>query len=122
LNGYGSTTFLLGKTWKAEVEYWLQTPISVGYFSIKSQSNLNIGIQKTFWNNKGSLSLYVDDIFATNKEDITTNRDGVSRDIRQRHDSRSVRTSFSYRFGNAGKPAKQRNVGQQEEAERLGGN
>ncbi|MDR2802622.1 MAG: TonB-dependent receptor [Prevotellaceae bacterium] len=122
LNGYGSTTFLLGKTWKAEVEYNLQTPLSMAYFNMKSQSNLNIGVQKTFWNNKGSLSLYVNDIFATNKEDFTANRDGVFRNVRQRHDSRSVRASFSYRFGNAGKPAKQRNVGQQEEAERLGGN
>lgn len=122
VQGYGSTTFLLGKTWKAEVEYNLQTPLSMGYFNIKTQSNLNAGVQKTFWNNKGSLSFYVNDIFATNKEDITAVRDGVTRDIRQRHDSRSVRASFSYRFGNAGKPARQRNVGQQEEAERLGGN
>ncbi|MDR3350288.1 MAG: TonB-dependent receptor [Prevotellaceae bacterium] len=122
IQGYGSTAFLLGKTWKVEIEYNLQTPLSMGYFNIKTQSNLSAGVQKTFWDRKGTLSLYVTDILATNKEDITATRGGVTRDIRQRHDSRSVRASFLYRFGNAGKPAKQRNVGQQEEAERLNGN
>jgi hypothetical protein len=45
--------------------------------------------------------------------------DVINRDIHEYGSSRAVRASFSYRFGNAGKPAKQRNVGQQEEAERL---
>jgi outer membrane receptor for ferrienterochelin and colicin len=119
-NGYGSATFLLGKTWKAEATYWIQSPFSWGYFNMKTQSNLNIGIQKTFGNNKGSVSLYVDDIFAGNQENLTSGVGGVVRNVRQNGSSRSLRASFSYRFGNAGKPAKQRNVGQQEEAERLG--
>jgi hypothetical protein len=120
--GYGSTTFLLGKTWKAEIEYNLQSPISWGYFNIQTQHTASVGVQKTLWNNKGSLSLYVDDVFGTQRNDLTTHMNGIDRDIRQHNSSRAVRASFSYRFGNAGKPAKQRNVGQQEESERLGGN
>lgn len=120
--GYGSTTFQPAKTWKVEIEYNLQGPAAWGYFNTKAQHIASIGVQKTLWNNKGSVSLYVNDVFATQNNDLTIQKDGIDRDIVQRQNSRSVRASFSYRFGNAGKPAKQRNVGQQEEAERLGGN
>ena len=120
--GYGSTTFQPGKTWKVEIEYNLTGPVSWGYFNIKPRHTASIGVQKTLWNNKGSVSLYVNDVFATQTNDLTTLKDGIYRDVVQRQPSRSVRASFSYRFGNAGKPARQRNVGQQEEAERLGDN
>jgi outer membrane receptor protein involved in Fe transport len=116
---FNNNTFVLAKTWKAEAQYQMESPLAWAYFNIKLLHSLDIGIQKTLWDDKGTLSLYVDDVFATRKNALSSTVDGVTRDFKQQWQSRSVRLSFLYRFGNAGKPVRQRNVGQQEELQRL---
>ncbi len=121
-NVYGNLTFVLGKTWTAEVEGWVRTPQSWGYMKMKANGSFDIGVKKTFWDNKATLSVYLDDILGTSEwaHDMDTN--GILQSVRNTWDSRSIRASFSYRFGNMKNGAKSRkNVGQQEEAERAGG-
>jgi hypothetical protein len=117
-NMYTSNTFWMGKTWKAEVSFWGRTPMSYGYFDIKAQGSMNVGIQKSLWKSKAFLSLFVDDVFASMKNNTTSDVNGIYRVMDNAWTSRSVRMSFSYYFGNTQR-ARQRRVGQQEEASRL---
>ncbi len=119
-NPYLSTTVLLGKNWSAELEGWMSTPTIWGYYEISAQGSLNAGVKKNFWDNKASLSLYLDDIFNSQHSNVRMARNGTSSYNENSWDSRSIRVSFSWRFGNMGSPAKQRKVGQQDEANRLG--
>ena len=121
VNPYLNSTFLLSKTWSAEIEGWMQTPTIWGYYDMKAQGALSAGVKKTFCDNKGSVSLYIDDIFNTQRSDVTISRNGIISHANNRWDSRAIRVSFSWRFGNMSSPAKQRKVGQQEEADRMGG-
>ncbi len=118
---YLNSTFLLSKTWSAEIEGWVQTPATWGYYSMKTRGELSAGVKKTFCDNKGSVSLYIDDIFNTSGTNGTMSRNGTVSHTNSRWDSRAIRFSFSWRFGNTNSPAKQRKVGQQEEAKRMGG-
>ncbi len=99
----------------------MQTPTIWGYYDMKAQGALSAGVKKTFCDNKGSVSLYIDDIFNTQRSDVTISRNGIISHANNRWDSRAIRVSFSWRFGNMSSPAKQRKVGQQEEADRMGG-
>jgi hypothetical protein len=115
-----NTTLLLSKTWSAEVTGWMQTPTVWGYYDVKAQGSLDIGIKKTFYNNQGSVSLYFDDIFKTQRSYVTMSREGTVSYAESRWSSRSIRFSLSWRFGSMSNPVRQRKVGQQEEVERMG--
>jgi len=121
-NVYSNNTFILGTTWKAELEAWMQGPARWGFFEIKTRGDVNVGVRKTFLEGKGSLGLFVDDIFSTGDGNrVLSNKDGVARINENIWTSRAVRVSFSYRFGSNQQQSRQRNVGQQDEAERIGG-
>ena len=115
-----NNTFLLGKTWSAELTGWMQSPTIWGYYDIKAQGSVSAGVKKTFANNQGALSLYLDDIFKTQGTNVTMSREGTVRYAENMWSTRAIRFSFSWRFGAMSGPAKQRKVGQQEEVGRLG--
>ena len=104
-----------------EIEGRMQTPTIWGYYDMKSRGSVNMGVKKTFGKYKGALSLYLDDIFKTDRSHVTMLHDGTMRYAESLWTGRAIRFSFSWRFGNMGKPERQRRVGQQDEAERLGG-
>ena len=120
-NPYLNTTFLFSKTWSMEIEGWMQTPAIWGYYDMKAQGSISMGVKKTFCNNQGSISLYLDDIFKTQRSRVTMSRNGTVSYTENRWESRALRFSFSWRFGNVSSPAKQRKVGEQEEVERMSG-
>ncbi|MDR0296228.1 MAG: TonB-dependent receptor, partial [Prevotellaceae bacterium] len=115
-----NNTFLLGKTWSAEITGWMQSPTIWGYYDIKAQGSVSAGVKKTFADNKGALSLYLDDIFKTQSSNVTMSREGTVRYAENLWSSRAIRFSFSWRFGTMSAPAKQRKVSQQEEVQRMG--
>ncbi|MDR0418728.1 MAG: outer membrane beta-barrel family protein [Prevotellaceae bacterium] len=120
-NIWTNNTFTLSKTVKAELEFWANTPMVWGYFETKFQGSLNLGVKKSFWNNIGSLSIYFDDILGTNKFNATTRIDGIQREVENLWESCAIRFAFTYRFGQANQSAIRRNVGQQDDADRVGG-
>jgi hypothetical protein len=115
-----NNTLLFDKTWSMEIEGWMQSPTIYGYYDIKAMGSINMGVKKTFCENKGSVSLYLDDIFKTQRSHVTMSREGTVRYAESLWTSRAIRFSFSWRFGKMGTPAKQRKVGQLEEVERMG--
>ncbi|MCL2098489.1 MAG: TonB-dependent receptor [Bacteroidales bacterium] len=115
-----NTTLLLDKTWSMEISGWLQTPTIWGYYDMRAQGSVDIGVKKSFCNNQGAVSLYFDDIFKTQRTRLNMALGGMESYLEQVNSTRAIRFSFSWRFGKMSAPTKQRKVGQQEEMERMG--
>lgn len=73
-----------------------------GNFSIYESYNIDLGLQKKLFNDKGTLKIAVTDIFRTNNGGGFTKYDNVDIDVKGRYDSRQLNVSFSYRFGKDG--------------------
>lgn len=116
---YASTTFFLPRDFKLGIDGWLSTPQSAGYFTVNAIGMLNFSITKTFWDGKGTLSLYVNDILDTCDSDLSIMNGGVKTYmINQSQSNGSVTLGFNWRFGNGGQQ-KRRNVGSLDEESRL---
>lgn len=121
---YGQTqhTFTLSKTLSAEASFFYVSPqiSDEGLFKMKSMYALNIGFSRQILKKKGTVKLNVNDVFNTQRfrgEYSTANRD-VS--LGTRWDSRQIRASFTYRFGNSNvKEARNRKTGLEDELNRV---
>ncbi|MDI9869359.1 outer membrane beta-barrel family protein [Flectobacillus roseus] len=120
-----NNTFSLGKDYKLELGGWYVSGGLWSIFKINSQGAVNFGIQKTLLEKKATLKLNVQDIFFTNKATATTQYGSVDIISSNTWDSRQVRLTFSYRFGNSKvSAARNRSTGLDEEKSRVknGGN
>ena len=118
-NIYSQVTLVLSKNWKIELMGMYQGKVPAGYFVVAPMFFANGGIKKNFMNNKATLSLNVNDIFGTFKNNLVLKSDnGVQYKIDQRMHLQKIRLSFSIRFGQ-GKAARSRKVGNPEEASRI---
>ncbi len=113
------SSFVLPQNTKIEVYASFQSGITYGYFTLKPQSDLSVGIKKIVLNGKGNLTLMANDILGTSftrvslKDNLFKNYEFV-----QRSKSRRVTFTFSYSFGQS-KATKQRKVGNVEESSRV---
>jgi outer membrane receptor protein involved in Fe transport len=116
-NLYMENTFYIGKTWRAELTGNAQTPLPYGYYRIAGNYFISAGLRKTLWEHRATVSLYVDDLFNSQRSHVVTDRNGQRLDMLSVWSSRQIRLSFSYRFR---QPIKARErVGGMEERERL---
>lgn len=119
-NGYMNATFMLPKNYKIELTGSVQSGIPYGYFKVKPSGDVNLGVKKNLFDNKGTIALNITDIFKTR-----TNRAELNTDIlnnyyfNSSYNSRQITLSFQYRFGQS-KATKARKVGNNEEASRTG--
>ncbi|MBO9151460.1 TonB-dependent receptor domain-containing protein [Chitinophaga sp. GCM10012297] len=121
---FGNTqhTFTLGKGYTAEASFWYNSSqiSQEGLFRMNPMYAFNVGFQKTVLDKKGTIRLNVNDVFNTQRFGGTysvTNRDIK---LANRWDSRQVRVSFTYRFGNSNvKEARNRKTGLEDEQSRV---
>lgn len=120
---YMQHTFTLGKGYNAELSGWFSGPNVWGAtWRTKSLGGLDLGFQKQILKKQGTLKLSVTDIFFTNPWTATSNFGGLFINGRGQNESRTVRLSFSWRFGNNQvKAARQRQTGLESEAKRIKG-
>lgn len=115
-----STTFKLGKTWKTELSAGYSSPLRFGAYDFNSQFRMNIGISKSLMDNKGILTLNVSDIFNTYKRNYTIVSYDVMAVTRNNPETRFVKLSFNYRFGNQEiKAARNRRISTDEVKQRM---
>lgn len=120
-NIFTSQNFVLGKGWNAEASMWYNSPQIEGTFSGREIYAINAGVSRSLWKNKGSLRLTVNDIFATARWQGETNFGGVQMNISNLWDSRAVRATLVYRFGNQNvKSARSRQTATSAEQRRVG--
>lgn len=115
-------TFTFKKGWAAELNGTYSSGGRDGYMVAKSQWGLSSGLQKTFWNSKGTLRFNITDIFWTNLPNAVITYPGKY--IEKWHAYRESRTgtlTFTYRFGkNTVQGARRRTTGSEEERQRAG--
>ncbi len=72
-----------------------------GGYDYKNQFNTSVSVRKSFWDNRASITVGVDDIFNTNTFPVTTNYYNQNNSYFARAETRLFRLGFRYNFGNA---------------------
>lgn len=117
LGQFGATVFVtnnftLPKGYTAELGGFWNSPTQYNIMQAKAQGQINAGFAKSLWNRKASLRLNVQDIFFLNRFAGTVKYQDLNFRVSSRWESRQVRLSFTYRFGNQNvKAARQRSTG-----------
>jgi outer membrane receptor protein involved in Fe transport len=117
---YMNTTFILPKNYKVEMIGTFQSGLPYGYFTVKPSGELSLGVKKGVMQNKGTISLMVNDILNTQNTRIRLDDGSIEEyTLRNNYKSQRVTITFSLRFGQA-KAIKKRKVGELEEGSRVG--
>lgn len=122
VNVYAQQSFKLGKKTTAELSGFYSSPtIWQGTFKTKQMWGLDAGVQQTVLKGKATVKATVTDIFQTMRWSGTSNFAGQYIRTNGGWESRQLRMSFTYRFGNAQvKAARQRKTAADEESKRVG--
>lgn len=118
---YGSLNFLLPKDWKIEAGGFGTGNMTLGYLTVRPMYMLFAGVKKNLWDGRGTIALNIQDILRSLSSEIASYTGGVQTySIDQRINMQKITLSFSWRFGTATN-VRRRNVGNVEEASRVGG-
>ncbi|NHM07361.1 TonB-dependent receptor [Flavobacterium sp. CYK-4] len=122
LSLYGQNNFSLPQGINLEISGWYSSPsIWGGTFRTSSIGSLDMAVQKQFWNKKFTARVAVSDIFYTSPWQGRTEYAFVKINGNGGQDSRQLRFSLSYKFGNdAVKKSRQRETGLEDEKNRIG--
>lgn len=92
-----------------------------GVFEYDSSWNLDIGLQKRFFNEKLNIKLSGTDLFYSSYWRGGSNFNGLESRGSGKHDSRRIGISLSYKFGNEKVQTRKRETGLSEEQQRANG-
>ena len=93
--------YKISKTLSAQINSWFNSPsIWQGTFKSKSMGAVDVGIQKTLFNENGKLKFTVSDVFNTFKWSSVSNFAGQYFLALTGNESRMFKVDLSYRFGN----------------------
>ncbi len=107
-------------TWSFEISGYYMTRSLQEFITLEDLGSFDLGIQKSFWNKKGRLSLNISDIFFGERSRGLINYEIINVKFRQLEDSRNIRLSFRYSFGNQKlKAARSRNTASDAEENRV---
>jgi len=114
--------FTISDAFSADASFWYSTPQIEGAFKLKSLYSLDAGLRFNLPNKKGNLKLGVSDILQSQRAKIYSTLPGNVYTLEQWGTTRSVRLTFTYRFGKMTvKSARDRATGLDAEQKRLGG-
>ncbi|MBK8922443.1 MAG: TonB-dependent receptor [Saprospirales bacterium] len=117
---YTQINVALPAGFKMEINGWYMTNFLEEFFDIRSMGGLDLGVSKTFWKDRGRLSLSFNDVLYTERSRLRVDYADVIVDFSEREDSRNMRLTFSYRFGNTElKNARRRSTGSEDESSRV---
>ena len=109
------------KTFTAQANYTFTPKGKNREFNYSSSSSLDIGFKYLAMDKKLTLSLMAYDIFKTDLSTLSTNVQNIPQSFRQYYDSKSIRFSVSYKFGNSKINVSKRQTSNAEETNRSGG-
>jgi hypothetical protein len=124
LNLYAASNnaFVLSKdkTWKAELNIWYVTDGLQGIYRVNGNWAMDLGIKKSLWKSKATITLNLNDIFYTNYWTLNVDYAGQKNGFVERNDTRQFSLSFAYKFGNSKiKEARQRKTSNEAERSRA---
>ncbi|MEO6524943.1 MAG: outer membrane beta-barrel family protein [Mucilaginibacter sp.] len=115
-------TFLLSKTFKAEVATNYQSPQTYGIYKIEQRYSADAGLSKSFMEKKLNIKFSVSDVFNTNRNRLSSRYQSVNFDLNQKNESRVGRLTLTYNFGNAKIKMRQHSTNSDEKNRVKGGN
>ncbi len=92
--------FILPKDFSIELSGKYQSSLQYGLFTLKPQSNIDIGIRKNLFKNKVSIKINASDLFYKSITRVNINFDNQNVVFKEYQDSRRVRLTITYNFGN----------------------
>lgn len=95
-----SQVYTLSSSCKAEVSASYTSPLAFGAYHIHSVFTVGAGISQQLWNKKGTLTLNITDLFNSNRSRYTTRSYQVGSIVYHKPESRIVKLTFTWRFGN----------------------
>ncbi|HEY4110359.1 outer membrane beta-barrel family protein [Puia sp.] len=122
-NVFAQQSFRLGNGYIVDLSGFYTSPsIWQGTFKTHGLGNLDAGVQKAIWNNKGLIKLSVSDLFYTLRWTATSEFAGQYVRSTGHTESRQLKLYFTYKFGNSQvKAARARKTGAEEEGKRVSG-
>ena len=93
-------SFLKDKSLTLDVSFLYISPVVDGPSVISDRFGFDINLRKTFWKNRASISIGVNDIFNTLNFNQTTNYLNQDVFLKSRIENRLLTFGFNYKFGN----------------------
>jgi hypothetical protein len=78
-----------------------RSPVTSGLGRLDSYMRTSASLERTFWDDKGTLGLEIEDPFNTSEIGLNKQTDTMHERLSRDWDGRSVSVSFSYRFGDS---------------------
>jgi hypothetical protein len=117
---YWQVSFKPTPVWNFEVSGFYTTNFLDEFIELGEMGSLNFAIQRTFFEKKAKISLNFNDILFSQKTRGALVYQDINVGFRQWNESRNVRLTFSYSFGNQKlKAARNRSTGSDAEANRV---
>ena len=117
---YWQVAYKPADTWNIEVSGYYITKFLSEFFTIKSQGALNFAIQKSIRDNKGKFTLNFNDVLFSEKSRGSILYQNINVKFRQWEETRNVRLSFTWSFGNQKlNAARNRNTASDDETKRV---
>lgn len=125
LNGFGAYfstlnqfVFNPSKTILGEASFWYQFPAVDGLNQNKNQYNLDLGLKTLLLNKKIQLAITATDVLKTNQYRYNSLINNIMQEYNNYYDSRQIRLTFRYNFGNEKIKQQDRKLGNEEERRR----
>jgi hypothetical protein len=117
---YLSNNVTLAEGWSFELISNYQSGMTYGLFTIKPVYGFDFGINKSVLHDRGTVKFGVDDILKSRIHRVSVRQDDISLDVVNINDTRRVKLSFTYNFGNNKvKSARHRSTALEEESRRI---
>ena len=97
--GRGNVTWTLLDGLRLQVSQMYRSPVTAGVGQIDAFMRSSASLEKTFWDDKGSVGLRVEDPFDTSEIGVEQETNRYNEHMTRDWDGRRLSLSFSYRFG-----------------------
>lgn len=114
-------SFVIGKDYSAEISGWFNGPsLTNPEWHLKSMGGLDLGLQKRFFSRHATIKISATDILNTAKIYVQSNVGGVNGNGSLLTETRTLRLSFTWRFGsNQVDSSRDRKTGLENEEKRI---
>lgn len=119
MSWYSSQNFTLPKKWKAQLSSWGNIATRDAMSRSSWLGSLDAGISKSVLKEKLNLRLAVIDIFNTQRWRQEANFGNVNYNYNRKWESRNIRLQLSWKFGKTNYKERNRELGAQEEINRI---
>ena len=99
--GRANVTWTLLEDLRLQVSQMYRSPVTSGLGRLDSYMRTSASLERTFWDDKGTLGLEIEDPFNTSEIGLNKQTDTMHERLSRDWDGRSVSVSFSYRFGDS---------------------